>query len=120
MTIRDQHPSDGRPVLTPTDLRLTERGSADERARRAHAQDSLRRRPGGCAHGWLAASRGTDKGQDVYLLRGLCVIVATIGFMMVISPFYGPDTSSTTSVALGVMSLLAGSGGFVFLGRYEK
>lgn len=54
------------------------------------------------------------------MLRGLCVIVATIGLMMVLSPFYGPDTSSPASVALGVVSLLAGSGGFVFLGRYEK
>jgi hypothetical protein len=53
----------------------------------------------------------------VYLIRGLCVIVATIGFMMVISPFYGPDTSSPTSVVLGVVMLIAGSVAFVLLGR---
>ena len=56
----------------------------------------------------------------MYLLRGLCVIVATMGLMMALSPFYGPDTSSPASIALGVVSLLAGLGGFVLLSRYEK
>lgn len=57
----------------------------------------------------------------MYLLRGLCVIVATIGFMTAISPFYGPENAYPTAalISVGGAMLLAGAGAFVMLGRFE-
>lgn len=57
----------------------------------------------------------------MYLLRGLCVIIATIGFMTSISPFYGPENAYSTAalIAVGVAMLLGGAGAFVMLGRFE-
>jgi hypothetical protein len=52
---------------------------------------------------WLAGdSQQQTRGVHLYLLRGLCVIVATIGFMTAISPFYGPENSYPTVAVLGV------------------
>lgn len=55
----------------------------------------------------------------MYLLRGLCVIFATIGFMTAMSPFYGPENSYPTAAVLGAGTamLVGGAGAFVMLGK---
>lgn len=56
----------------------------------------------------------------MYLLRGFCVIIATLGLMAIISPVLWPETTSTGFTVLGAAMLVAGSGGFVLLGRRES
>ena len=70
--------------------------------------------------GWRFAAQQT-RGQWVYLLRGLCVIFATMGFMTAIAPFYGPGTSYPTAAVIGVggAMLLGGAGAFVMLGKRQ-
>jgi LPXTG-motif cell wall-anchored protein len=54
------------------------------------------------------------------LFRNMCVIVATLGFMTVISPILWPETTSPGFTVLGVVMLLGGAGVFVLLGKSER
>lgn len=53
----------------------------------------------------------------MYLLRGRCVIVATLDFMTVSSLVFWPETTSPSYTALGAVMLVGGSGAIVMLSR---
>lgn len=52
----------------------------------------------------------------MYLLRGIGVIVSTVGFMTVMSPIFWPETTSPGYTVPGVVMLLGGAAAFVLPG----
>jgi hypothetical protein len=56
----------------------------------------------------------------IYALRGICVIIWTLGAFALGSLLWSPETTTLTSTVLGVVMLLCGGGGFIYLGRWDK
>lgn len=51
------------------------------------------------------------------LTRGLCIVIASLGFMAFISPIFWPGTSPSDSSVLGAVMLVGGAAAFEMLGR---